>query len=46
MKDSTIELKMRLAEEVEFELMIAMKSGNQALIPGLERALSIIEETE
>jgi hypothetical protein len=46
MKDSTLELKMRLAEEIEFELMVAMKTDNQSLVPGLERALSIIEETE
>jgi hypothetical protein len=46
MKDSTIELKMRIAEEIEFELMVALKSGNPSLVPGLERALLIIEETE
>lgn len=46
MKDSALELKMRIAEEIEFEMMVAMKSGNQNLVPGLERALSIIEETE
>jgi hypothetical protein len=46
MKDSATEFKMRLAEEIEFELMVALRSGNPSLVPGLERALSIIEEME
>jgi hypothetical protein len=46
MTESALEFKMRLAEEIEFELVLATKTGNSTLIAGLEKALSIIEETE
>jgi hypothetical protein len=46
MQVSDLELKMRIAEELEFELIMASKTGNANLVPGLERALSIVEEIE
>ena len=39
------EIKMKIIEELEFELIMASRSGNANLVPGLERALQIAEET-
>jgi hypothetical protein len=44
MTESDLELKMRIAEELEFELIMATKSGNADFALGIERALSIVEE--
>jgi hypothetical protein len=38
------EIKAHILEELEFELIVSVKTGNKDLVPGLERALSIIEE--
>jgi hypothetical protein len=40
------EIKMKIVEELEFELVTASRTGNSRLVPGLERALMIVEETE
>ena len=42
--EEDIEFKIRVMEEIEFELMVAQRIGNANLVPGLERALQIIEE--
>jgi hypothetical protein len=39
------EVKAHILEELEFELMMAERTGNANLVPGLERALMIVEET-
>jgi hypothetical protein len=44
MTESDLELKMRIAEELEFELIMATRAGNADLALGLERALSIVED--
>ena len=44
MTESDLELKMRIAEELEFELIMATRSGNADFALGLERALSIVED--
>jgi hypothetical protein len=44
MTESDLELKMRIAEELEFELIMATKTGNADFALGLERALSIVED--
>jgi hypothetical protein len=44
MTESDVELRLRLIEEIEFELIVATKTGNSNLVPGLERALAIVEE--
>jgi hypothetical protein len=41
---SESEIRMRILEELEFELITASRTGNTNLVPGLERALAIIEE--
>jgi hypothetical protein len=41
---SAMELKNQIIEELEFELIAAARSSNQYLVPGLERAMTIIEE--
>jgi hypothetical protein len=35
-------MKEQIIEELEFEIMVAEKTGHQDLVPGLERALKII----
>jgi hypothetical protein len=44
MTESDLELKMRIAEELEFELVMATRSGNADFALGIERALSIVED--
>ena len=39
-----IDFKNQVIEEIEFDLITATRSGAESLIPGLERALEIIEE--
>jgi len=44
MTESELDIKMRIAEELEFELIMATRSGNADFALGIERALSIVEE--
>jgi hypothetical protein len=43
--DEAMSYKARLIDEIDFALMIANK-GNKDIVPGLEEALKIIEETK
>jgi len=45
MSESDLEMRLKIMEELEFELIAATRSGNSNLVPGLERALLIVEET-
>jgi hypothetical protein len=38
--------KLQIIEELEFMIMNAQKTGHSSLIPGLEKAITIVEETE
>jgi hypothetical protein len=38
------EVKAQILEEIEFELIMAERTGNANLVPGLQRALIIVEE--
>jgi hypothetical protein len=38
------DFKDQIVEELEFDLVLAGKAGNQSIIPGIEHALKIIEE--
>lgn len=37
-------MREQIIDELDFEIMMAQKAGRADLIPGLERAIQIIEE--